>query len=187
VTGVGLLSSVGIGTEETWEAVKADHSGVDRITAFDASAYNSQIAGEVKNFDPTQFIEKKEVKKMGRFIQFAIAAADFALKDSGLQVTPEYAEEVGVYIGSGIGGFEVIEREHQTLLEHGPRMLNRGGRLGVISFQSMEDRLVKQAFRRAEETGVVKLVTKKPVGPSEEEVNRNPRSRSAKLRVVEKC
>jgi 16S rRNA (cytosine1402-N4)-methyltransferase len=74
-----------------------------------------------------------------------------------------------------------------ALLEHGPRMLNRGGRLGVISFQSMEDRLVKQAFRRAEETGAVKLVTKRPVGPSEDEVNRNPRSRSAKLRVVEKC
>jgi len=124
VTGVGLLSSVGIGTEETWEAVKAGHSGVDRITAFDASAYNSQIAGEVKNFDPTQFIEKKEVKKMGRFIQFAIAAAEFALTSARLKVDAEFAERTGTYIGSGIGGFEVIEREHKILLERGPSRIS---------------------------------------------------------------
>ena len=124
MTGVGLLSSVGIGTEETWEAVKAGHSGVDRITAFDASAYNSQIAGEVKNFDPTQFIEKKEVKKMGRFIQFAIAAAEFALTSARLKVDAEFAERTGTYIGSGIGGFEVIEREHKILLERGPSRIS---------------------------------------------------------------
>jgi len=124
VTGVGLLSSVGIGTEETWEAVKAGRSGVDRITAFDASAYNSQIAGEVKNFDPTQFIEKKEVKKMGRFIQFAIAAAEFALTSARLKVDAEFAERTGTYIGSGIGGFEVIEREHKNLLERGPSRIS---------------------------------------------------------------
>jgi 3-oxoacyl-[acyl-carrier-protein] synthase II len=124
VTGVGLLSSAGIGTEETWEAIKNGKSGIDRITAFDASAYNCQIAGEVKNFDPAQFIEKKEVKKMGRFIQFAIAATDFAMKASGLKVTPEIAERTGVYIGSGIGGFEVIEREHKILLEKGPSRIS---------------------------------------------------------------
>jgi 3-oxoacyl-[acyl-carrier-protein] synthase II len=124
VTGVGLLTPLGIGTELSWGAILASESGIAGITAFDAAAFSCRIAGEVKGFDPGNYIEKKEIKKMGRFIQFAIAAADFALKDSGLQVTPEIAEEVGVYIGSGIGGFEVIEREHQTLLEHGPRRIS---------------------------------------------------------------
>jgi 3-oxoacyl-[acyl-carrier-protein] synthase II len=124
VTGVGLLTPLGIGTELSWGAILASESGIAGITAFDATAFSCRIAGEVKSFDPGNYIEKKEIKKMGRFIQFAIAAADFALKDSGLQVTPDIAEEVGVYIGSGIGGFEVIEREHQTLLEHGPRRIS---------------------------------------------------------------
>ena len=124
VTGVGLLTPLGIGTELSWGAILASESGIAGITAFDAAAFSCRIAGEVKGFDLGNYIEKKEIKKMGRFIQFAIAAADFALKDSGLQVTPEIAEEVGVYIGSGIGGFEVIEREHQTLLEHGPRRIS---------------------------------------------------------------
>ncbi len=120
VTGIGLLSSVGSNTEETWLAVKGGQSGIGRITQFDAAAYNCQIAGEVKNFDPTRWIEKKEIKKMARFIQFAVAASEFAMQQCGLKVTPEIAENVGVYIGSGIGGFEVIEREHRTLLEKGP-------------------------------------------------------------------
>ena len=124
VTGVGLLTPLGIGTEPSWEAIRAGRSGIARITQFDPADFSCQIAGEVKGFDPTQYIEKKEIKKMGRFIQFAIAAADFALKDSGLKVTPENEERVGVYIGSGIGGFEVIEREHKTLLEHGPRRIS---------------------------------------------------------------
>src|SRR4029077_13683596 len=124
VTGIGLVTPLGIGTEPSWEAILASRSGIGSITQFDATAFSCRIAGEVKGFDPGNYIEKKEIKKMGRFIQFAIAAADFALKDSGLQVTPEIAEEVGVYIGSGIGGFEVIEREHQTLLEHGPRRIS---------------------------------------------------------------
>jgi 3-oxoacyl-[acyl-carrier-protein] synthase II len=124
VTGVGLLTPLGIGTELSWAAILASKSGIAGITAFDARAFSCRIAGEVKGFDPGNYIEKKEIKKMGRFIQFAIAAADFALKDSGLKVTPDIAEEVGVYIGSGIGGFEVIEREHQTLLEHGPRRIS---------------------------------------------------------------
>jgi 3-oxoacyl-[acyl-carrier-protein] synthase II len=124
VTGVGLLTPLGIGTEASWEAIRAGNSGIGPITRFDATAFSCRIAGEVKGFDPSNYIEKKEIKKMGRFIHFAVAAADFALKGSGLIVTPEIAEQVGVYIGSGIGGFEVIEREHQTLLEHGPRRIS---------------------------------------------------------------
>jgi len=99
-------------------------NGISRIESFDASLFNCQIAGEIKHFDPTRFIEKKEVKKMGRFIQLAIAASEDALQSSGLKVTEENAEQVGVYIGSGIGGFEVIEREHRNLLEHGPRRIS---------------------------------------------------------------
>ena len=124
VTGVGLLTPLGIGTEATWEAVKAGRSGIGPITQFDASAFSCRIAGEVKGFDPAVYIEKKEIKKMGRFIQFAVAAAECAMSMSGLKTTPETEEMVGVYIGSGIGGFEVIEREHQTLLEHGPRRIS---------------------------------------------------------------
>jgi 3-oxoacyl-[acyl-carrier-protein] synthase II len=124
VTGVGLLTPLGIGADASWEAIRAGKSGIARITQFDAAAFSCQIAGEVKGFNPADYIEKKEIKKMGRFIQFAIAAADFALKGSGLKVTAENEERVGVYIGSGIGGFEVIEREHQTLLEHGPRRIS---------------------------------------------------------------
>ena len=108
VTGVGLLSSVGIGTEATWQGVLAGASGIRRITAFDASRFSCQIAGEVQGFDPALYIEKKEIKKMGRFIQFAIAAADCAMRSAALRSDPAEAERVGVYIGSGIGGFEVI-------------------------------------------------------------------------------
>jgi 3-oxoacyl-[acyl-carrier-protein] synthase II len=115
-----LLSSVGIGTDETWEAIKNGCNGIGPITAFDATAFACRIAGEVKGFDPQKYIERKEVKKMGRFIQFGIAATEFAVAGAGLKVTPEIDERVGVYIGSGIGGFEVIEREHKTLLERGP-------------------------------------------------------------------
>jgi beta-ketoacyl-acyl-carrier-protein synthase II len=120
VTGVGLISSVGIGTEENWRALRNGTNGIGPITAFDASKFNCRIAGEVKGFDPTQFIEKKEIKKMARFIQFAIAASEFAMKAANFKVTPETAEQTGVYIGSGIGGFEIIEREHKVLLERGP-------------------------------------------------------------------
>ena len=120
VTGVGLLSALGNGTEATWSALLAAKSGVGPITQFDASEFSTRIAAEVKNFDPLEFIDKKELRKMGRFIHFAIAASDEAMKASGLQVTAENAERVGVYIGSGIGAFEVIEREHKNLLEKGP-------------------------------------------------------------------
>ncbi len=124
VTGVGLVTPLGIGTEASWEAIRAGKCGIGPITQFDAAAFSCRIAGEVKGFNPGDYIEKKEIKKMGRFIQLAVAAADYALKDSGLIVTPGDAEGVGVYIGSGIGGFEVIEREHKTLLEHGPRRIS---------------------------------------------------------------
>ena len=119
-----MVTPLAIGTEETWAAIRAGKSGIGPITQFDASAFSCRIAGEVKGFDPARYIEKKEIKKMGRFIQFAIAASDYALSNSGLKVTPETEEMVGVYIGSGIGGFEVIEREHQTFLEHGPRRIS---------------------------------------------------------------
>ncbi len=124
MTGVGLVTPLAIGTDASWEGILASRGGIGPITQFDAAAFSCRIAGEVKGFEPGNYIEKKEIKKMGRFIQFAIAAADFALTGSGLKVTPDIAEEVGVYIGSGIGGFEVIEREHQTLLEHGPRRIS---------------------------------------------------------------
>jgi 3-oxoacyl-[acyl-carrier-protein] synthase II len=99
-------------------------NGIAPITAFDASAFSCRIAGEVKNFDPAAYIEKKEIKKMGRFIQFAIAATDFATQAAGLKVDADESERTGVYIGSGIGGFEVIEREHKVLLEKGPSRIS---------------------------------------------------------------
>jgi len=115
-----MLASVGIGTDPVWEAIKNGQSGIGPITAFDATDFNCRFAGEVKNFDPTDYIEKKEIKKMGRFIQLSIAAADFAVQGARFKVSPEEADRTGVYIGSGIGGFEVIEREHKNLLDKGP-------------------------------------------------------------------
>jgi 3-oxoacyl-[acyl-carrier-protein] synthase II len=120
VTGVGLLCGCGIGTDEVWKNILAGQSGIGPITLFDASCHDSRIAGEVRGFDPLNWVEKKEIKKMGRFIQFALAGADFAMKMSGLDVTPEISEQVGVYVASGIGGFDVIEREHTKLMQGGP-------------------------------------------------------------------
>ena len=119
-----MICAVGNTTAEVWPALLAGKSGVSRITGFDASAFACQIAAEVKTFDPLNFIEKKEIKKMGRFIHFGVAAADEAIKMSQLQVTPENAERIGVHIGSGIGGFDVIEREHTALMEGGPRKIS---------------------------------------------------------------
>ena len=124
VTGVGLVSPLGIGTDETWQAIRQGQNGISRIEQFDAAAFACRIAGEVKNFDPSLYIERKEIKKMGRFIQFGIVASEFALAESGLKIDSHNAERVGVYIGSGIGGFEVIEREHRTLLEKGPSRIS---------------------------------------------------------------
>jgi 3-oxoacyl-[acyl-carrier-protein] synthase II len=115
---------VGNSTDVVWKALLAGQSGVARIASFDPSAFACQIAAEVKNFDPLNYIEKKEVKKMGRFIHVAIAAADEAMKMSGLKITPENDERVGVHIGSGIGGFDIIEREHAALMEGGPRKIS---------------------------------------------------------------
>ena len=120
VTGIGLVSPVGLGTEPTWASVLAGRPGVGTITLFDPSRHAVRFAGEVKNFDPLQWLDRKEVKKCGRFIQFALAATSMAMAQSGLQVHDGNATRVGVTIGSGIGGFEVIEREHTTLLERGP-------------------------------------------------------------------
>ena len=124
ITGIGLVSSLGIGTEINWAALKAGTSGVGTITKFDASEFATRIASEVKGFDPLRFLEKKDVKKMDVFIQYAIAAAQFAMDDSGLKVTPEKAPRIGVFIASGIGGFTTIEREHKALLAGGPRKIS---------------------------------------------------------------
>jgi len=124
VTGVGLVSAVGIGTEETWKGILAGQSGITRITRFDVTDFACKIAAEVKGFDPFRFIEKKELKKMGMFIQYALAAAEFALQHANLRITPDIAERTGVFLGSGIGGFDVIEREHTALLQGGPRKIS---------------------------------------------------------------
>src|SRR6478736_6572575 len=124
VTGIGLVSSLGIGNDANWQGLISGTSGVGTITKFDATAFATQIAGEVKGFDPLQFIEKKDVKKMDVFIQYAIAASQFAVDDAGLTVAPEEAPRVGVFIASGIGGFTTIEREHKALLEGGPRKIS---------------------------------------------------------------
>ena len=124
VTGVGLLSPVGIGTRENWEALCAGRSGIGPITHFDASLHAARIAGEVKGFDPLQYMEKKDVKKVDVFIQYALAASQFAVDDSRLSITPAIADRVGVYIASGIGGFSTIEREHNELLKGGPRRIS---------------------------------------------------------------
>ncbi len=124
VTGIGLICGVGNTTEEIWRNLLAGKSGVARITHFDAAQFACQIAAEVKNFDPLQFVEKKELKKMGRFIYLALAAADEAMKAAGLQISDEISTRTGVHIGSGIGGFDVIEREHINLLNGGPRKIS---------------------------------------------------------------
>jgi 3-oxoacyl-[acyl-carrier-protein] synthase II len=124
VTGIGLVSSLGIGTSENWTALLAGRSGVETITKFDASQFATKIAGEVRGFDPLQFIEKKDVKKMDVFIQYAIAASQFAMDDAQLKVEPHNATRVGVFIASGIGGFTTIEREHKALLDGGPRKIS---------------------------------------------------------------
>src|SRR5215469_8788699 len=124
VTGIGLVSSLGIGTTENWTALLAGKSGIRRITKFDAKDFATKIAGEVHGFDPLRFVEKKDVKKMDVFIQYAIAAAQFAMDDAGLKIGPELAPRAGVSIGSGIGGFTTIEREHKALLAGGPRKIS---------------------------------------------------------------
>jgi len=124
VTGIGLVTSLGIGTDATWAALLAGTSGAGPITKFDASQFATRFACEVKGFDPLAFVEKKDVKKMDVFIQYAIAASHFAMADSGLEITPALAPDVGVCIGSGIGGFRTIEDEHTALVNGGPRKIS---------------------------------------------------------------
>ena len=124
ITGIGLVSALGVGTRPNWDALTSGVSGVSRISRFDVSAYAAQIAAEVKGFDPLNWVEKKEVKKMDLFIQYAIAAAQFAMDDSKLPITDANAHEVGAFIGSGIGGFITIEQEHISLLNGGPRKIS---------------------------------------------------------------
>ena len=124
MTGVGLVSPLGIGTEQTWQGLLAGRSGAGPITLFDASQHSTHFACEVKGFDPLHWIEKKDVKKVDRFMQFAIAASDIAMKDAAFAVDPSRAGRVGVFIGSGIGGFATIEREHEALLKGGPRKIS---------------------------------------------------------------
>ncbi len=120
VTGLGLVTPLGTGVDKTWKAICAGESGIGRITKFDPSAYDAQIAGEVKDFDPARFIEKKEIKKMDTFIHYAVGAAQMAADDAGLKVQPDEATRVGVYIGSGIGGLGSIEHYHDVLKDKGP-------------------------------------------------------------------
>jgi 3-oxoacyl-[acyl-carrier-protein] synthase II len=123
VTGLGLVSPVGIGVEESWSALVAGRSGIGPITLFDASTYPTRIAGEVKGFDPAKFMDRKEVRRNDRFIHFALAAGDMAIKDSGLDMSKEDPEKVGCIVGAGIGGLGTIEDEHQTLMEKGVRKI----------------------------------------------------------------
>ena len=124
ITGLGLVCGVGNTAPEVWEKLVAGASGMAPITGFDTTGYPVTFAAEVKNFDPLNFVDKKEARKMGRFIHFAFAAAQEALTQSGLKITDENGDRVGVFIGSGIGGFEVIEREHAILLKDGPRRIS---------------------------------------------------------------
>jgi 3-oxoacyl-[acyl-carrier-protein] synthase II len=124
VTGMGLICGVGNTAAQVWDGLLAGRSGMAEITAYDLTGHSVRFAAEVKNFDPHVFVDKKEARKMGRFIHFAMAAAEEAMKHSGLQITPENSETIGVHIGSGIGGFDVIEREHIAMLNGGPRRIS---------------------------------------------------------------
>ena len=124
VTGMGLLCGVGNTAQQVWEGLLAGKSGMAEIKAYDLEGHSVRFAAEVKDFDPHVFVEKKEARKMGRFIHFAMAAAQEAMEHSGLKITPENADNIGVHIGSGIGGFDVIEREHTALLNGGPRKIS---------------------------------------------------------------
>jgi 3-oxoacyl-[acyl-carrier-protein] synthase II len=133
VTGVGLVSPLGIGTDETWRGLVEGRSGAGLITRFDTTDYSVKIACEVKGFDPAAWFEPKEIKKFDTFVHYAVAAADMALAQSGLQITEDNADRVGVVIGSGIGGFPMIEHNHQALLERGPRRVSPFFIPGAIS------------------------------------------------------
>jgi len=123
VTGVGMITPLGVGVQESWDGLLAGRSGIRKITHFDASNFPTQIAGEVEGFSAEDYIESKEIKKMDRFIHLAVAAASISLADSGLKITDENAERVGVTVGSGMGGLHAIEHYHSVLLEKGPKRI----------------------------------------------------------------
>ena len=120
ITGIGLVTPIGIGREQVWEAVKCGKNGIGAITRFDTTHYSSRIAGEIKDFDPLLYIDKKEVRKMDRFIQYAVAAAHLAIQDADIPRVLLEGDRAGVYVGSGIGGIGTIEKTHKVLLERGP-------------------------------------------------------------------
>jgi 3-oxoacyl-[acyl-carrier-protein] synthase II len=124
ITGLGLVCGVGNTAPDVWQSLLAGASGAAPIQGFDTTGYPVTFACEVKNFDPLNFVDKKEARKMGRFIHFAFAATQEAIAQAGLQITPENGDRVGVFIGSGIGGFEIIEREHANLMQGGPRKIS---------------------------------------------------------------
>jgi 3-oxoacyl-[acyl-carrier-protein] synthase II len=124
VTGLGALTPLGNSVDESWEGAIAGRSGIGAITKFDSSAFNSRIAGEIKNFDPLQFVDKKEVRRYDNFAIYALAAADMAMADAALTISPEIAERVGVIIGSAIGGLTTLEQEIKTLYKSGPRRIS---------------------------------------------------------------
>jgi 3-oxoacyl-[acyl-carrier-protein] synthase II len=124
VTGLGLITPLGTGIQKTWEGICKGASGIDRITTFDTSEFPVQIAGEVKDFNAEDFIERKEIKKMDVFIQYALSAGSMAIEDAGLKITEENADRVGVIVGAGIGGIQTIERYHSVLLENGQRRIS---------------------------------------------------------------
>jgi len=124
ITGIGILSPVGIGLEQNWTNIVAGNSGIRTISLFDATGYPSTVAGEVPDFDVTQYLSPKEAKKMDRFIQLGMAAGIEAVNDSGLEITDANADRIGVYIGSGIGGIGTIENTTRTVLEKGPRRVS---------------------------------------------------------------
>ncbi|HEV8699908.1 MAG TPA: beta-ketoacyl-ACP synthase II [Candidatus Polarisedimenticolia bacterium] len=132
ISGVGMVSPLGIGNQENWEGLIQGRSGIGPITRFDASEYACRIAGEVKGFNPEDWVPKKDVKKMDLFIHYAMAASEIAMRDAAFQVSPSEAERVGVFIGSGIGGLPSIERQHAILLREGPRRISPFFIVGLI-------------------------------------------------------
>jgi 3-oxoacyl-[acyl-carrier-protein] synthase II len=124
VTGLGLITPLGTGIQKTWEGICKGASGIDRITTFDTADSPVQIAGEVKDFNPEDFIERKEIKKMDVFIQYALSAGSMAIEDAGMKITEANADRVGVIVGAGIGGIQTIERYHSVLLQNGQRRIS---------------------------------------------------------------
>ncbi|WP_268753391.1 beta-ketoacyl synthase N-terminal-like domain-containing protein, partial [Ferroacidibacillus organovorans] len=124
VTGMGAVTPVGIGIPSFWESLKTGKSGVRRIEAFDVTDFSTKIAASISDFVPEDYIDRKEARRMDRFVQFAVAAAKMAMDQAGLVITEEVAPRVGVYIGSGIGGLATLEDQHRTLLERGPKRVS---------------------------------------------------------------